>query len=422
MRKITFISGLISGLLISGIVLPAMAQVTSDGTTNTNINKNGNNFDILNGIQKGNNLFHSFKEFSIPNGSSAIFNNSTDVVNIINRVTGGNISNIDGLIKANGNANLFLINPAGIVFGENARLDISGSFLGSTAESILFKDGFEFKAVNPEEKPLLTVSVPVGLQMGTNSGNISVNGSGHSLMAQDATFAPYINRSSFIPFQLRPGLQVKPGQTLALIGGDIQLDGGILTAESGKIELASLREGKVSFSDLKGFGLNDAEVSNFGNIQLLSRTLVDVSGAGAGSVNIQGNQLNIKDGSVVMVQNRGIQAAGDINVRAKSVELNGAIPNTQIRSSLVNETLPTGGNTGNINIKTEDLSVLDGASVFTRTFGLGSAGLININATESLDVMGVSAVNPDQFSAIGSATLSPGKSGNIKLSRLSCLN
>ncbi|MGB3653729.1 MAG: filamentous hemagglutinin N-terminal domain-containing protein [Rivularia sp. (in: cyanobacteria)] len=417
MKIIVFISGLISGLLTSGIVLPAYSQVSSDGTTNTTINKNGNNFDILNGIQKGNNLFHSFGEFSIPKGGSAVFNNSTDVVNIINRVTGGSISNIDGLIKANGNANLFLINPAGIVFGENASLDIGGSFFGSSAESILFKDGFEFKAVNPEEKPLLTVNVPIGLQMGTNSGEIKVNGSGHSLMAEDATFAPYINPSSFIPFEFRAGLQVKPGQTLALVGGDIQLDGGILTAESGRVELASLREGKVNFSEnLKGFTLDDAAVSNLGNIQLAQRTLVDVSGAGAGNVNIQGNQLNIKDGSVVMVQNRGIQTAGDINVKAKSVELNGAIANTQIRSSLVNETLPTGGNSGNINIKSDRLSVKDGASVFTRTFGLGNAGLIDINATESVDVMGVSPVNPGQFSAIGSVTLSPGNSGNVTLS------
>jgi len=415
MIKITFLSGLISGLLTSGIVLPAFSQVKSDNTTNTIINKSGNNFDVINGIQKGNNLFHSFKEFSIPKGGSATFQNSSAIVNIINRVTGGNISNIDGLIKANGNANFFLINPAGILFGENSKLDIGGSFFGSTAESILFKDGFEFSAVNPTNAPLLTVSVPVGLQMGKNPGAIKVNGSGHNLMAQDATFAPYINPSSLIPFQLRPGLQVQAGKTLALVGGDIQLDGSILTAEAGRIELASIREGKINLiDDSKGFSLDNRETSNFGNIQLAQRTLVDVSGKGAGGVNLQGNQLSIKDGSVVMVQNRGIQTAGDINVRAKSIELNGGIPDTQIRSSLMNETIA--GNTGNINIKTEHLSILDGGSVFTRTFGLGSAGLIDINATESIDIMGVSALNPNQFSSIGSASLSPGKSGNVKLS------
>ncbi|MCJ8280779.1 MAG: filamentous hemagglutinin N-terminal domain-containing protein, partial [Rivularia sp. ALOHA_DT_140] len=189
MKGVVFLSGLVSSLLTLGIILPALSQVTSDGTTNTSISPNGSNFDILDGIQKGNNLFHSFEEFSIPQGSSAIFKNSTDIVNIINRVTGGNISNIDGLIKANGSANLFLINPAGIVFGENASLNIGGSFFATTAESILFKDGFEFSAVNPKNQPLLTISTPLGLQMGSNSGNIEVQGSGHQIVFRPANFS-----------------------------------------------------------------------------------------------------------------------------------------------------------------------------------------------------------------------------------------
>ena len=413
-KGIAFLPGLL-GVLISFGNSPVTAQVNSDGTTNTTVNLNGNNFNILNGIQKGNNLFHSFKEFSIPTGGSATFNNSTDVVNIINRVTGGNISNIDGLIKSQGNANLFLINPAGILFGENALLDIGGSFFGSTAQSILFKDGFEFSAVNPEEKPLLTVSVPIGLQMGTNPGAIEVKGSGHNLTTQDANFAPLINPLSFIPSQLRPGLQVKPGNTLALVGGDIELVGGILTSAEGRVELASIKQGRVNLvNDSKGFLLDNSKISNFGNIQLLQRTLLDVSGDGAGEVNVSGNQFNVKDGSVVMVQNRGIQPAGDINIDAKSVEINGAIPDTQIRSSLVNETIA--GDAGNINIKTERLRVLDGAGVTSRTFGLGKRGLININAAQSINVIGLSPINNTQISAIGSATLSTGKSGNINLS------
>ncbi|MDY6902595.1 MAG: filamentous hemagglutinin N-terminal domain-containing protein, partial [Cyanobacteriota bacterium] len=147
MKGIVLLPGIITGLITLGMILPASSQVTSDGTTNTTVNQSGNNFNIINGIKKGNNLFHSFKEFSIPTRDSVTFQNSNAIENIINRVTGGNISNIDGLIKSSGNANLFLINPAGIVFGKNASLDIGGSFFGSTAESILFEDGFEFSAV-----------------------------------------------------------------------------------------------------------------------------------------------------------------------------------------------------------------------------------------------------------------------------------
>jgi filamentous hemagglutinin family protein len=104
--------------------LPATAQVTPDGTTSTTVNADGNNFEINDGDRAGGNLFHSFRDFSVRNGGEAFFNNANDIVNIFSRVTGGNISNIDGLLRANGGANLFLINPAGIIFGNNARLDI----------------------------------------------------------------------------------------------------------------------------------------------------------------------------------------------------------------------------------------------------------------------------------------------------------
>ena len=242
MKKIAFLSGLITGLLTSGI-LPASSQVTSDGTTNTFVNSNVNNHLIINGIAKDSNLFHSFREFSIPNGGSATFDlsNTNNIKTIFSRVTGGNISNINGLIQTLNNTNpvdLFLMNPAGIVFGENARLNLGGSFYGTTAQSILFQDGFEFSANDISQQPLLTVSLPVGLQMGTNPGGIKVNGNGHNLIAEDINIAPLINPENLIPQEqiplyFRPGLQVQPGKSLFLVGGDINLDGGVLNALMG---------------------------------------------------------------------------------------------------------------------------------------------------------------------------------------------
>ncbi|MEY4520484.1 MAG: hypothetical protein RLZZ499_3084, partial [Cyanobacteriota bacterium] len=126
---------------------PASAQVTSDDTVNTQVTENGNTAEITGGETRGDNLFHSFQDFSVETGNEASYLNANDISNIFSRVTGGNISNIDGLISANGSANLFLINPAGIVFGEGARLDIDGSFYGSSASSILFEDG-EFSATD----------------------------------------------------------------------------------------------------------------------------------------------------------------------------------------------------------------------------------------------------------------------------------
>src|SRR5919202_1985492 len=131
----------LSALLISP---PTAAQVVPDRTLSVPERSQitGNpNFQIDGGARRGGNLFHSFSQFSIPTGGSAFFNNALDVQNILTRVTGGSISNIDGLIRANGTANLFLLNPNGILFSTNASLNVGGSFIATTADAIRLANG-----------------------------------------------------------------------------------------------------------------------------------------------------------------------------------------------------------------------------------------------------------------------------------------
>ena len=142
---------------------------------------------INSGTERGANLFHSFREFSIPTGGSAFFNNATQIQNILTRVTGTSISNIDGLIRANGNANLYLLNPNGIVFGPNASLDIGGSFLATTATGFKFANGSEYSATNPQSPPLLAVNLVPGVQFSVRPQGSAITSSGNLIAGQDLT-------------------------------------------------------------------------------------------------------------------------------------------------------------------------------------------------------------------------------------------
>ena len=393
---------------------PLQAQVTSDRTVGTQINIVDNVIEIDGGTRLNSNLFHSFQDFSLDKGDTAYFNNASEISNIIGRVTGGNISNIDGLIKANSNANLILINPNGINFGANAQLDIGGSFLGSTANEIVFADGTTFSANDTQINPLLTLSVPIGLQLGQNSGNINVSGNGHNLSVNDPLFSPII-------FGEQRGLRVKSNQTLALVAGGINVDGGTIAAPGGRIELGSVVDGLVAldFTD-SSLSLGYENITALDNIQFNSQALADASGTTSipgGSIQVQGKKLALNSGSLLLVQNLAEQKAGDINVNtSESVTVSGTNQNSTIRSSLTNETLGIGAG-GDVKISTGQLTVDAGATIVAKTLfpGIATGGNLEIDASESVKVIGASNINPTVTSSIVAASFGAGDSGNNNL-------
>ena len=366
------------------------AQVTSDGTVNTQVNQNGSVAEITGGETRGGNLFHSFQDFSVPTGNEAFFNNAESISNIFSRVTGGNISNIDGLIGANGTANLFLINPAGILFGENARLDIGGSFFGTTADSILFEDG-EFSATNPDNSPLLTINAPIGLNLRDNPGEI-------------------VNRSRVDDI----GLQVASGKSISLIGGDINLEGGLITAPGGIVELGGLStSGTINLNENRSVSFPEGIERS--DISLTQQAAVNVRAGGSGFINIDAKNLLLTEQSELfagIAENSGSETAvaGDINIRAtESVKIIGEVDaptgenfeqqiqaitfardnGTGIRNNVGLSSVRRGSNTdrsnalgngGDINITTQTLEMLNTSVIDTGIFGTGAGGDININA------------------------------------------
>lgn len=360
---------------------------------------------IYGGAQRGANLFHSFQEFNVSEGRRALFYSpSADIQNILARVTGGNPSKIMGILgtytdSGASQANLFLINPNGILFGPNASLNVGGSFVASTASSVNFADGTSFSATAPQTTPLLTVSVPIGLQFRGTAGSI--------LNQSQVTDS---NRNLI-------GLQVQPGRSLALVGGDVALAGGALTAAGGRIELGSVAAGSgiVNLTPIDfGWALGYENVQNFRDIHLSQQAVVDVSGEGRGDIQVQGRRITLtdtssisadtlksenggkisiqaleliaQDGSLVSARTLRSGQGATLSVTANSIKLSGTSADGS--SGLFTQTAKEStGAAGNLTITTRQLQVLDGAQVSTTTLGAGKGGNLSVKA-ESIKLSG----------------------------------
>src|SRR5882724_11123221 len=315
------------------------AQVVLDGKFGTSGALSGPSYNITAGmgLTKGNNLFHSFAQFDLTAGDVATFTGPATIQNILCRVTAGSASSIDGTLRSGiTGANVFFINPSGILFGPNAAIDVSGSFAASTANYLKLSDNARFVAsLNADDSGLSTAPVNAFGFLGGNSGSISVNQS---------------------------TLAVPNGKTLSLVGGDVTVDGGTVQAPQGQINVVSVRSaGEVPLDPTTlSVAQFNAAFPQQGQIILQNSAQLDASGDGGGRIVIRGGQLTV-DNSVVQANTTG---SGD----GQGIDVSVAGALTLVNGGQIKCVSTAGlGAGGNININAQSIR-LDGGGLFDDNF------------------------------------------------------
>lgn len=391
------------------------STVSSEGSF-----ENGTFLTIEGGAMRGPNLFHSFELFNVDETEQVYFDNPTNITTILNRVTGTAPSSIFGTLGVGGNADLFLLNPNGIVFGPNAELDIAGSFVASSAENLIFDSGgFVFGTGSPEAPSLLEINVPTGLQYGADPGALVVQGSGNA----------------FSPEAFDAGLKVQANQTLALLGGNVEVvNGGKLTTgvfegEGSRIELGSIGEnGQVALMPISsGWEFDYSNVENFRDVLVGQTSLIEAFDAQ--SIQIKGQQVVLEDGSLVSTAHSSMQSGGDLTISAEtlSIENGAAAVSTNfgegepgdvtlqaqsiwiVDSSVIADTRED-GNAGDVLIRASDRISLENTSVASsvNSEATGSGGNVNLQAGNNISLTEEAIVSADSFGF--------GDAGNVEVS------
>ncbi|MGB7441106.1 MAG: filamentous hemagglutinin N-terminal domain-containing protein [Coleofasciculaceae cyanobacterium] len=435
-------TGLVSSLAFSGAIALsfncssnlAQAQIVPDGTLGSAATPNAQTpgqpvglIQIAGGAAQGSNLFHSFQDFNVGELQQVYFLNPVGIENILTRVTGNNPSNILGTLGVNGGADLFLLNPNGILFGSNARLDLDGAFVGTTNEALIWPDGSQFSAANPgDASSLLTiVGDPSGfLSSLRRPGSIEVSGS---------------------------ELTVEPGQNLFLLGGNVSLNNATLRSPGGLIELGGLAiSGKAEIDPDDGsFSFPDSAVR--ANVTLTNGAVVDVTGSDGGDIAIIARNINISGTSNICAGigptptcggtvgaavgspaseagNIFLSATREVNISQGSRVENDLNPNATGNSENIFEAIRNDTLFGSILIEADSVSLTEQAEVSTSTFGQGSAGLVFMQVEDDVVVDSsriFSSVEPGAMGDAGGILIETGSlsvAGPLSLSNAARIN
>jgi filamentous hemagglutinin family protein len=384
------------------------------GAENSTVTPNFNGLPVERidgGAIRGQNLFHSFLEFNVSSGRGAyFFSPNANIQNILARVTGGLRSDILGTLGTlgNSNPNLFLINPNGIVFGRDARLDVGASFVATTASAIGFGERGFFSAKNPNLPPLLTVN-PSAFLFNQITAVAAIQNNSQAPVGTDPS-------DSFPAF----GLRVPNGRSLLLVGGNISMDGGGLYAFGGRVELGGLAEaGTVGLNVHDSYlSLSFPDAVARSDVLLTRGAEVLVLADKGGSIAIDSGKLDLQLGSRL---GAGITSRlGWADSKAGNVDINAqATVNLQDESLIANEVQSGGiGKGGNISVIAGSVSVSNGSALVVSTRGRGDAGNVTIVARDTVSFVGQSGA----FTSVESGAIGQGGTISITAGSLSVTN
>ncbi len=405
------------------LLVPALAQVittiTPDGSLSTTVtpNPDGSIHTIEGGTTLGPNQFHSFDRFDVGTGDTATFTGPAHVENILNRVTGGAPSMIDGTLQSEiPGANLYVLNPSGVLFGPRASLDVSGSFYVSTADVLRLGDGGAFH-VSLDEQSALSISAPSAF------GFLQNNPAG--IRIEESV------------------LEVPTGQTLSVVGGDITMTGGpegLLAAPSGRINLVSVNSpGETVLQP----PIAVDHVANLGAITITDNALITVSSEeGGGTVVIRGGHLQVENSNIFADTEGSLDGAAvgiEIVVTREMIATNAVITAEALGEA------PDAGDAGEVLIEVPTFILDEGGIISSSTFGPGQGGNATIRVRDTLTITGEDSeafpsvilaqavgTSPDAGSAgkvlieahtvilnegggIGSGTSGPGQGGDVTI-------
>jgi filamentous hemagglutinin family protein len=391
--------GKLARILATGVTIffavQGHAEIATDGTLGRVSNLVGPDFRIGPelGVTVGKNLFHSFQRFNVNSSESATFTGPDTINNVISRVTGGSVSLIDGLLRSDvGTADFYFINPAGVVFGPTARVDVPAAFHVSTADEVRFPGGSVFNATTPAASSL-TAEAPESFgYLGHRAASLVVNES---------------------------QLSFTPGSTVSFSSGDVTVQG-----EETHAAIIAVPDGEIRISAVGDIPDNvplTGELNSGRGAFRVSHALIETSGDGGGNLRIGAGKATLTHSILAADNNRTTRAPAPGKTGAVTIRISNLLE--VLNGGRISSDTAGRGDGGIVTVTAENIRLdaqgtefLTGFSSETHFGSIGKGGTITVKVSGLLEVL--------NGAQISSSTFATGDAGDVKIEagRLTVLN